>query len=360
MKFIANLRPESNCYSTMKKIVKIILVIVAIGLAVAGIMGYSFYKKIYNPNVFVKQAKYLYIADNADFKSVKDSLAKNFRVEDINAFEWVAIQKHYTQKIKGGRYLITNGMSNNELINLLRSGNQTPVRVTFNNIRTISQLCGNIAHQLPIDSAQLNQLLSDDTFLNKYGFNHVNANALFIPDTYEFYWNTSAEKFIERMYSFYKQYWTDERKAKAQKIGLTPLEVSILASIVQSEQAAHKEEQPTIAGLYLNRLKINMPLQSCPTLIYAIGDFTIKRVTNKMTEIDSPYNTYKNPGLPPSPINFPEKNALEAVLNYKANEYIYMCAKSDFSGYHNFAKTYQQHLVYAKEYQKKLDEKGLR
>ena len=344
----------------MKKSIKIISAVLVAGIAAAGVVGYSFYQKIYNPNVFVKQAKYLYIADDADFNAVKDSLCKNFTVKDPDAFVWVAEKKHYPTKIHGGRYRITDGMNNNQIVNLLRSGNQEPVRVTFNNIRTISQLCGKISQQLPIDSTYLYKLLSDDTFLNKYGFNHVTANALFIPDSYDFYWNTSAEKFVDRMYDFYKQYWTDERKAKAKSIGLTPLEVSILASIVQSEQAAHKEEQPTIAGLYLNRLKIDMPLQSCPTLIYAIGDFTIKRVTNKMIETDSPYNTYKNPGLPPSPINFPEKNALESVLNYKPNDYIYMCAKSDFSGYHNFAKTYQQHLVYAKEYQKKLDERGLK
>ena len=344
----------------MKKTFKIILAVAAVGCAAAAVVAYYFYNRIYKPNIFTKQAKYLYISDDADFNEVKDSLLKNFTVKDPDAFEWVAEKKHYPSKIHGGRYRITDGMNNNQIINLLRSGNQEPVRVTFNNIRTIKQLCSRISQQLPIDSTYLYTLLSDDTFLNKYGFNHVTANALFIPDTYEFYWNTSAEKFVERMYGFYQKYWTDERKAKAQKIGLTPLQVSILASIVQSEQAAHKEEQPIIAGLYLNRLKIDMPLQSCPTLIYAIGDFTIKRVTNKMIETDSPYNTYKNPGLPPSPINFPEQSALEAVLNYTPNDYIYMCAKSDFSGYHNFAKTYQQHLVYAKEYQKKLDERGLK
>ncbi|MBR4440843.1 MAG: endolytic transglycosylase MltG [Bacteroidales bacterium] len=343
----------------MKKTLKIILAVLAVGLVAAGMVGYSFYKRIYAPNIYVKQSKYLYIADNSDFNAVKDSLFSNFRVNDPDAFVWVAEKKNYPSKIRGGRYKITDGMSNNQIVNLLRSGNQEPVRVTFNNLRTIRQLCSKISHQLPIDSTYLYNLLTNDEFLRPYGFNSVTCNALFIPDTYEFYWNTSAEKFIERMYSFYKQYWTDERKAKAQKIGLTPLQVSILASIVQSEQAAHKEEQPIIAGLYLNRLKIDMPLQSCPTLIYAIGDFTIKRVTNKMTEIDSPYNTYKNPGLPPSPINFPEQSALNAVLNYQANDYIYMCAKSDFSGYHNFSKTYQQHLVYAKEYQKKLDQRGM-
>ncbi|MCQ2975880.1 MAG: endolytic transglycosylase MltG [Bacteroidales bacterium] len=345
----------------MKKTIKILLAIAGIGIIVGGIVGYSFYNKIYKPNIYVDKTKYLFIADGSDFKTVKDSLYSNFKIIDKNGFEWTAEKKKYPQKIRGGKYKITDGMNNNQLVNMLRAGMQEPVRVTFNNLRTINQLCSKISKQINVDSSYLFQLLSDDKFMSKYGFNSVNCNAMFIPDTYEFYWNTSAEKFIDKMYDLYKKYWTEERKTKAKAMNLTELEISTLASIVQSEQAVHKEEQPIIAGLYLNRLKIGMPLQSCPTLIYAIGDFSIKRVTEKLIKsTDSPYNTYVNTGLPPSPINFPEVSALDAVLNYKPNDYIYMCAKSDLSGYHNFSRNYDQHLKYAKDYQKMLDSKGIK
>ncbi|MBQ9213852.1 MAG: endolytic transglycosylase MltG, partial [Bacteroidales bacterium] len=183
--------------------------------------------------------------------------------------------------------------------------------------------------------------------------------AMFLPDTYQFYWNTSEEKFIEKIYSYYKQFWTENRLKKASQINLSPIEVSILASIVQKEQAQFKDEQPIIAALYLNRLKIGMPLQSCPTLIFAIGDYSIKRVTSKMLALDSPFNTYKHTGLPPSPICFPEKGAIDAVLNPDNNDYIFMCAKSDFSGRHNFSKSYEDQKRFARDYQKALDRIGI-
>lgn len=350
---------QNKQQTIMKKSVKIALAITALLLIAASITGYNFYKKIYSPNVYVKNTKLLYIPHNATYNQVKDSIYKNFRIEDKEMLEMVATMKGYPDKIKSGRYEVTDGMSNNAFIDMLRSGNQKPVNVTFNNIRTLKQLCSRISRQLDIDSTYLYGLLTDDNAMKPYGFNGKTSQAMFIPDTYQFYWNTSAEKFVEKMFSYYKKFWNDERMGKAQKMKLTPLEVSILASIVQSEQAAHKDEQPTIAGLYINRLRIGMPLQSCPTLIFAIGDFSIKRVTGKMLEYDSPYNTYKNQGLPPSPIGFPEVNALDAVLNYDHNDYIYMCAKSDFSGYHHFSKTYAEQQHWAAEFQKQLNKKGI-
>ncbi|MBR6278822.1 MAG: endolytic transglycosylase MltG [Bacteroidales bacterium] len=343
----------------MKKAVKLISFTAGFLILAASITGYIIYRKVFSPNIFLNGKNYLYIPQDADFNTVKDSLYANFRVEDKTMFEFTAQRKNYTNKIKPGRYKIQDGMSNNALINLLRSGEQSPVNLTFNNIRTIKQLCSKVSHQIDIDSNYLYSLLQDDNFMNKYGFDHMSCSAMFIPDTYQMYWNTSAEKFIEKMYGYYQKFWNEERKAKASKINLTPLEVSTLASIVQMEQAQHKEEQPIIAGLYINRLKIGMPLQSCPTLIFALGDFSIKRVSGKMLETDSPYNTYKNPGLPPSPICFPEESALKAVLDYEHNDYLYMCAKSDFSGYHFFSKSYEEQKRHAKDFQKELDRKGI-
>jgi len=344
----------------MKKKFKFILATLLVLVVAGSVLGYFAYQKVFSPNIFVKEAKYLYIPNDATYQQVLDSLYKNFEVKNQSIFEFVAERKNYPNKVKGGRYKITNGMSNNELVNKLRSGNQDAVNVTFNNLRTIKQLCARISKQIDIDSNYLYDLLQNDEFLSKYGVNKNNCQALFIPDTYQFYWNTTAEKFVAKMYEYYQDFWNEERLAKAKSINFTPLEVSTLASIVQMEQAQHKEEQPIIAGLYINRLKIGMPLQSCPTLIYAIGDFSIKRITGKMLEFDSPYNTYQNPGLPPSPICFPEVSALKAVLDYDHNNYIYMCAKADFSGYHHFSISYEDQKHYAHEFQKQLDKKGIK
>ncbi len=315
---------------------------------------------VYAPNVSTHGAKYLYIRNGAEFGQVKDSLYKNFTVDDKAAFERVAELKHYTENVKPGRYRIKDGMSNNELINMLRSGAQEAVKLSFNNIRTIPQFCARVSHYIDIDSASLNDILADDARMSKYGFDSRTCMAMFIPDTYQIYWNTTADGFIEKMYKNYKEFWNDSRMGKAKALKMTPLQVSTLASIVQCEQSVHREEQPTIAGLYLNRLRTGMALQSDPTVVYAIGDFTIRRVTGAMLEVDSPYNTYKHTGLPPSPITFAEKTALDAVLDHDKNDYLYMCAKADFSGRHSFAKTYAQHLQNAKEYRKALDKRGIK
>lgn len=344
----------------MKKITKIILAITALLLIAGCVAAYYIYNMVYAPNISVRDSQYLYIHNGADFEQLKKDLYANFTVEDKEAFERVASLKHFGGNIKPGRYRIKNFMSNNELINMLRSGAQEPVQLRINNIRTVQQLCGKVAGQIDVDSAALYQLLDGGDVLQKYGFDIRTCVAMFIPDTYEMYWNTSERGFVDKMYANYKNFWNDTRTQKAKSLGLTPLQVSTLASIVQCEQSVHREEQPTIAGLYLNRLRTGMALQSDPTVVFAIGDFSIRRVTGAMLEVDSPYNTYKNIGLPPSPITFPEKSALEAVLDYDHNDYLYMCAKSDFSGKHSFAKTYSQHLQNAKEYRKALDQKGIK
>ncbi|MCR5455073.1 MAG: endolytic transglycosylase MltG [Bacteroidales bacterium] len=344
----------------MKKITKILLVVVALLVVIGCAVGYYAYQMVYAPNISTYDAQYLYIRNGDNFEQVKKNLYANFRVEDQAAFERVAELKHYGGNIKPGRYHIKKSMSNNELVNMLRSGAQEPVNVKINNIRTIPQLCGKIASQIDVDSATLCDMLVDGDAVSKYGFDPKTCVAMFIPDTYQMYWNTSERGFVDKMYVNYKNFWNEKRLQKAKDLNLTQLQVSTLASIVQCEQSVFREEQPIIAGLYLNRLRMGMALQSDPTVVYAIGDFSVRRVTAAMLEVDSPYNTYKNVGLPPSPITFPEKTAIDAVLDYDHNEYLYMCAKADFSGKHSFARTYSQHLQYAKEYRRALDKKGIR
>jgi UPF0755 protein len=333
-----------------------------IALLLGTYLGYDMYKRVYQPNVTLENSteKYFYIYSNYEFDDVVHDLYEKGYIIDRESFEWVSEKKsNFKNNIHPGRYLLEEGMSNNELIDLLRSGEQEPVKVTFNNVRTIADLAGKISANLECDSVEILDLLTDAEFVNKYGFNKTTILTLFLPNTYQFNWNTSAEEAIQRMAEEYKKFWTEERKAKAKKLNLTQSEVAILASIVQAEQSVHSDERPIVAGLYINRLRQGMILQSDPTIIYGIGDFSIRRVLNKHKTFDSPYNTYLHTGLPPGPINLPSIKSLDAVLNYQQHDYIYMCAKEDFSGYHNFAKTYSQHLVYARKYQAELNKRKI-
>ena len=244
-------------------------------------------------------------------------------------------------------------MTNLQAIKLLRAGIQEPVNVTFSYVRLLSELGERITKNLSISADQFYSALNEFIATNDEGFNEENALCMFIPNTYEVYFNVSPNELIERMNREYKIFWNAERKGKAHEIGLTPIEVSILASIVQAE-TVKEDEAPMIAGLYLNRLKRNIALQADPTLVYAAGDFTLKRVLNEHKEIDSPYNTYKHAGLTPGPINMPQISSIDAVLNAKSHDFIYMCAKEDFSGNHNFSSTLSQHLINARNYQKAL------
>jgi len=286
-------------------------------------------------------------------------LSENGLLINANSFEWLAKQKKYTSNIKAGRYKINRALNNNDLVNLLRSGKQTPIKVTFNNLRNKEQLAGRIASQIEADSLSIINYITDTTFLNKLQLTTDNVACLFIPNTYEFYWNTSVEGFVNRMVKEYSSFWNSSRKKKAAAIKLNYYQVSALASIVEKEQNIKRDERPDIAGLYLNRLKKRMKLESDPTLIFALNDFTIKRVLNKDKKVDSPYNTYKHKGLPPGPICIPSINAIDAVLNASDHKYIFMCAKEDFSGYHNFAKTYAKHLINARRYQKALNKRKI-
>lgn len=342
-----------------KKIFISIILVVVLG---GGYYVFKMYQRVYQPNVTLKNgnSEFFYVYSHFNFDDVINSLYEEGYIINRTSFKWVAEKKsNFITNIKPGKYKLKEGMSNNELIDLLRSGNQTPVKITFTNIRTIAQLAGTITKNLECDSLALYDLLMDKDFTAKYGFTTTTILTLFIPNTYQFYWNTSAEEFVKKMANEYKSFWTDERKAKAKALNLSQSEVAILASIVQAEQSVFRDERPKIAGLYINRLRKGMLLQSDPTVVYGIGDFNINRVLTKHLETNTPYNTYINKGLPPGPINLPEIASLDAVLNYEKHNYIYMCAKADFSGYHAFAVNYNEHLTNARNFQKELNRRKI-
>ena len=324
----------------------------------AGISIYWLFKK---PNVFIegKRSEIIYIPTGSAFEDVLNVLYENNIVKNHATFEWFAERKKYRNNVKPGRYRILAGMSNNELINLLRSGMQEPVNVTFHTIRTKDQLVTKVCSKLEADSGEFRDKLSDNDYLSRYGFARENVIAFFIPNTYQFNWNTSVDEFMHRMANEYKKFWNAERKQKQKATGLTQSEVMTLASIVQAEQWRFNDEKKTIAGLYINRIKKGMPLQSDPTLIFAKGDFTVNRVLNEDMKIDSPYNTYRHTGLPPGPICLPEISSIDAVLNYEKTDYLYMCAKEDLSGRHNFAVTLDQHNIYAAKFRQALNKRNI-
>ena len=315
------------------------------------------YKNIYKPNIN-EHSHYLYIPTGSDYSSIIQILERDSILKDIRSFKWLAEKKNYPNHVYPGRYRLDSLMNNNDLIDKLRSGFQDPVKVVFNSIRTREQLAGKISKQIEPDSLTLIKLLYNDSLITEYGLIQETFTCIFLPNTYEFWWNTSAEKFIDRMYKEYQRFWNDERKRKAAILNLTPEEVTTLASIVD-EETYYSKEMPRVAGVYINRLRRRMHLQADPTLKFALGDFSIKRVLNVHKQIDSPYNTYKRYGLPLGPISIPSISAIDAVLNYESHSYLYFCAKSDFSGYHNFAKTLSQHNINARNYQRALNKERI-
>ena len=268
-------------------------------------------------------------------------------LKNRSSFEWVARRKKYENKVRPGRYRIWEGMSNNELVNLLRSGKQVPVRVTFQNIRSREELAGKISRQIEADSLSLLKLLNDPNYLKQFGVNPLTSFVLFIPNTYEFYWNTTPKGFIARMAREKTKFWNKTRNEKCLNSGLSVSEVVTLASIIEKETIKDKEK-PIIAGVYVNRLRKGWPLQADPTIIYAWNDYAIKRVLNCHLKINSRYNTYLHIGLPPGPICIPSISSIDAVLNFQHHDYFYFCAKDDLSGYHVFATTLAEHSRNAK------------
>lgn len=300
----------------------------------------------------------LYIPTGSDFDDVCQLLSLDGWLTDEHQFRTIAGLKHYADKVKPGRYRITDRMTANELVNRLRSGVQEPVKVTFNNIRTLEQLASSVSRHLEADSASILAAMRDTSLLVKYGYDSQTLPSMFIPNTYEFVWNTSGEQWMERMNREYDKFWTDKRQHKADSLHLTRLEVATIASIIE-EETNKVDELPIIAGIYINRLRKGMLLQACPTLKYALGDFTLRRILKKDQQVESPYNTYKYAGLPPGPIRIPSITAVDAVLNAADHQYLFMCARPDGSGRHNFARTNAEHARNAAIYQKELDKRKI-
>lgn len=337
--------------------------LLAIFLVVFTMMLSSFafytYQIIYTPNVLIQDQPRLFaVPHGMTFKQLQNKLADERVVNDLVSFSFLAKLKDLDTNLKPGMYQLEPDMTNVQLIHLLRSGAQTPVNLTFSNARLLNQLPKILTTNLEIDSADMANLLLADTTATYYGFTQQTFISMFIPNTYQVYWTASPKDILDRMKREYDKFWTSERIAKAQQLNMTKEEVSTLASIVQGE-TNKMEEAPTIAGVYINRLKRGIPLQADPTLVFAIGDFSIRRILNKDKEFDSPYNTYKYRGLPPGPISMPSIPALNAVLNYEDHRYLYFCAKEDFSGYHVFAKTLTEHNVNARKFQRALNKERI-
>lgn len=329
-----------------------VLLVLAIGL----VASYLVYNFIYynNVNLNGKSYTHIYIRTGAGYDEVLDTLYSRKIIINHLSFEQVAKKKKYPSLVHAGRYKITAGMSNNQLINELRSGDQDPIKITFNNIRKKEELAGKLGEKLEPDSLQILKAFNNETLLDRYGFNKENVLAMFVPNTYEMNWNTSPSDFMARMAKEYKMFWNDDRKAKAKALNMTQTQVVILASIVEKETQV-ESDRPIIAGVYINRLKKDMPLEADPTLVWAANDFTIKRVLNIHKQIESPYNTYKHKGLPPGPIDIPSVSSIDAVLNYDKNDYLYFCASPDLSGTSCFAKNISEHQANARKYQNALN-----
>lgn len=340
--------------------------ILAVLLIVGGFVGYSIYSDNLLPNIFINNEakKFIYIYPDDDFDSVMKKIEESGNVRDMNAFTSVAKHQKYAESIKPGKYEMVNQMSNIQLVRNLKNGRQATQRITFNNIRTKQQFCDRIGEIMMFSSADLLGLLNSDSlyrkdFMKETKLNDKTIVSLFIPNTYDVYWTDSPLSFVQRMKSEYDRFWNEERSAKADSLHLTRTEVSILASIVE-EETKNKKEQPTVAGLYYNRVNIGMALQADPTVKFAVGDFSIKRIRQGHLEVDSPYNTYKYPGLPPGPIRLPSINVIDAVLNLEHHKYLYMCASDKFDGTHNFAQTYDEHQVFANKYRKALNRRKIK
>jgi UPF0755 protein len=340
---------------TGKKFIIVLVIILVIAL---GVTGFNYYIKYYGPSV-TGNREYLYIHTGATFNDVYDTIKADGMVKDTQSFAWAAQKMNYADRIKPGRYRLHQGMSNRRFINMLASGAQDPVTLSFHNLRLKEQFAGFVAKKIEPDSLQILSILDSASFLAPYGFTPDNVYTMFLPNTYQVYWNSTPEKFFKKMNAAYEKFWNGDRRAQAVAEHLSPMQVSILASIVDAE-ALHDDEMPTIAGLYINRLNKGMKLESDPTIIFAEKDFTIHRVLTRYLTINSPYNTYMNTGLPPGPIMMPSTAAIDAVLNYRKSDYIYMCAKEDFSGYHNFATTHADHLINAHKYQQALNERNIK
>ena len=336
---------------------KSIIWIVSILLLLAITVVIFTYTLVFKPTELTETV-YIYIDENRNYEDVVSQLREKEILPNEDIFRILADRMNYPNMVKTGRYAIEDGMTMPEIIRRLRSGSQTPLNLTFNNIRTMENLAGRLSSQLMVDSVSILNVLIDTSLAAKHGFNEHTFGAMFIPNTYEVYWDTSIDNLINRMKKEYEAFWNTQRREKAANLGLTPIEVTILASIVE-EEATYADEYPVVAGLYINRLNKGMRLEADPTVKFAVGDASLRRILFKHLEVESPYNTYKIDGLPPGPIRIPSTTSIEATLSPTLHNYIFMCAKDDLSGRHNFAVTHAEHARNARAYQRALNERGI-
>ncbi len=342
--------------SLFKKLFWVIGVALILGMVVI----YIFYQKIYAPNVTDQaNSNYLYIPTNASFSDVIDSLTTNELIRNQKSFDWVAARMKYNNLVKPGRYKLESGWNNYDLVRTLRLGLQSPVHLTFNSVRTTDELFEKIGTQLELEADQMSNFFYQAETLEKLNLSRHSLLTLFLPNTYQVFWDISLDEFLDRMNQEHKDYWSSTRRKQAAKWNLSPEEVYTLASIVEKESIVD-DEKPRIAGVYLNRLQKSIRLQADPTVVFAVGDFGLKRVLYRHLEIDSPFNTYRVDGLPPGPICMPSIKSIEAVLNAEEHDYIFFCAKPEGGGRHAFAKTSAGHSANAKRLHKWLNEKGIR
>ncbi len=299
----------------------------------------------------------LFLSRKADYQTLLDSLMPHLKHRA--AFRYYADHLNLSETFKPGHYLFQPKMDVIEMVRTLKLGKQTPVQLTMNNVRITAQLAGKLAGQIDADSVEIYRTLTDKAVAERVGFDSLTLFSMFLPDTYEVYWTTTPEALVDRMKREYDRFWTEERDAKRRRSGLSRLEVMTLASIVY-EETRQTDEMPRVAGVYINRLRKGMPLQADPTVKYAMQDFELRRILHKHLKYKSPYNTYINKGLPPSPICMPGKNAIEAVLNFEKHEYLFFCARPTFDGYHNFARTFAEHKRNAKAYAAELNRRKIK
>ena len=321
--------------------------------------GFWAYRMVLASNFSIKETTYVYVDSQKNFNDLCNQLKDSASCKSLTSFKQLAYLIGYPDKMKTGRYAIEPGTGNLRLLKNLIGGLQSPIRITFNNIRLRTDLAQRLDDQLMVTKDELLTRFADSTYCAELGFTTETIQCMFIPNTYELYWDITPDNFMKRMQKEYKAFWTADRLAKAAKIGITPVQVSVLASIVE-EETAKAEEMGMVAGLYLNRLQINMPLQADPTVKYAVGDVTLKRIMFEHLQVESPYNTYKHTGLPPGPIRVPSIKGINAVLNHDQHNYIYMCAKEDFSGRHNFASTLAEHAKNANRYRAELNRRQIK
>lgn len=350
----------------MKKKKKIYVIEIIASLVVAlllALVGNQTYRLI-GSNFVSRDGEphYVYVYPETTLDSLLISLQKDYVIGSERSLKlhskwmkWTSAERPF---VRTGRYLVPAETADIQLIRMFRSGDQKPIQLTFNNIRTREQLAARLGAQLMIDSASIISKLEDDAYLQQFGLRKETAVCLFLPDTYEMWWDISADQLFHRMATIHDSFWNADRLSKAEALQLTPEEVTTIASIVE-EETNRDEDKPIIAGLYMNRLRIGMPMQSCPTIKFALQDFSLRRITYEHLKTESAYNTYIHPGLPPGPIRIPQKKTIDFTLNPTPSNFLYMCASTKFDGTHHFSSSYASHAAYAAAYQRELNRRKI-